>query len=80
MRDHLFTVAPHAPFLPMLVDRVLDGTLTGDWDRTGPFWLSDITIILPTRRARLALVAPLAQCVEAAHRIADFATKAAARG
>jgi len=31
-------------------------------------------------RARLALVAPLAQCVEAAHRIADFATKAAARG
>jgi ATP-dependent helicase/nuclease subunit B len=54
-RPSLYSIAPHAPFLFTLVDRILDGTLLGDWRRTGPFWLTDITIILPTRRARLAL-------------------------
>lgn len=74
MRGHLFTIAPHAPFLPMLVERVLDGTLTGDWDRTGPFWLSDITIILPTRRARLALAAEFARRLGGATLLPDIRT------
>ena len=60
-RDSLFTIAPHAPFLPTLVERVLDGTLLGDWRREGAFWLSDVTIILPTRRSRLALAAEFAK-------------------
>lgn len=47
----LFSIAPHTPFLPCLVDAVMDGRLLRGWDRTGPFWLSDVTIILPTRRA-----------------------------
>ncbi|MHB1110428.1 MAG: double-strand break repair protein AddB, partial [Devosia sp.] len=51
----LFTIAADARFLPTLVDRVLDGTLLDGWPREGPFWLSDVTIVLPTRRARLAL-------------------------
>lgn len=55
----LFSIAPHARFLPTLADRLLDGTLLGDWPRTGPFWLSDVTIFLPTRRARLALAQEL---------------------
>lgn len=55
LRGHLYSIAPHAPFLATLADRIVDGTLLGDWPRTGPFWLSDVTIILPTRRARLAL-------------------------
>ncbi|MEO8758441.1 MAG: double-strand break repair protein AddB [Devosia sp.] len=54
-RRGLYTIAPHARFLDVLADRVLDGTLLKGWDRTGPFWLSDITIILPTRRSRLTL-------------------------
>ena len=51
----LFTIAPDAPFLSVLADRVLDGTLLSGWPQQGPFWLSDVTIVLPTRRARLAL-------------------------
>jgi ATP-dependent helicase/nuclease subunit B len=51
----LFSIAPHARFISTLVDRILDGTLLAGWERTGPFWLSDVTVILPTRRARLAL-------------------------
>ena len=54
-RRGLYSIAPNAPFLPLLVERVLDGTLLNGWDRSGPFWLSDVTIILPTRRARLTL-------------------------
>jgi hypothetical protein len=52
--DSLFTIAPDTPFLETLAARVLDGTLLGGWDRSGPFWLSDVTIILPTRRALAA--------------------------
>lgn len=55
LRGKLYSIAPHAPFLMTLADRILDGTLLGDWPRESPFWLSDVTIILPTRRARLAL-------------------------
>ncbi len=54
-RGRLYSIAPHAPFLTTLADKILDGTLLGDWPRTGAFWLTDVTIILPTRRARLAL-------------------------
>ncbi|HVW93689.1 MAG TPA: double-strand break repair protein AddB [Devosia sp.] len=55
MRQALFTIAPDAPFLPTLAARIHDGTLLGGWPRGGPFWLSDVTILLPTRRSRLAL-------------------------
>ena len=54
-RRGLYTIAPHGRFLPLLVEGVLDGTLLNGWERSGPFWLSDVTIILPTRRARLTL-------------------------
>lgn len=55
LRPRLFTIAPHVPFLETLAERILDGTLLPEWPRRGPFWLSDVTIVLPTRRARLAL-------------------------
>ena len=55
MRQALFTIAPDAPFLATLAAAILDGTLLAGWPRTGPFWLTDVTILLPTRRARLAL-------------------------
>jgi len=55
MRKRLFSIAPHGKFLEVLADRILDGALLGDWSREGPFWLSDVTIFLPTRRARLKL-------------------------
>jgi ATP-dependent helicase/nuclease subunit B len=55
MRRQLFSIAPHGKFLEVLVDRILDSTLLGDWPREGPFWLSDVTIFLPTKRARLKL-------------------------
>lgn len=56
MRRSLYSIAPDAPFLKVLASRILDGTLAPDWPREGPFWLSDITIYLPTKRARLALI------------------------
>jgi ATP-dependent helicase/nuclease subunit B len=52
----LFTIAPDAPFLRTLAQGLMDGTLLPNWPRTGPFWLSDITIYVPTKRARLALI------------------------
>ena len=51
----LFSIAPHAKFIPTLAARIIDGTLLGGADRTHPFWLTDVTIVVPTRRARLAL-------------------------
>ncbi|WP_323013451.1 double-strand break repair protein AddB [Devosia sp.] len=51
----LFSIPPHEPFLPLLAQRVMDGTLLNGWDRSQGFWLSDVTIVVPTRRARLAL-------------------------
>ena len=51
----IFSIAPHAPFIATLADKVLDGSLLAGWDRSSPFWLSDVTIVLPTRRAKLAL-------------------------
>ncbi len=73
-RDSLFSIAPHAPFLKTLAARVLDGTLLGDWPREGAFWLSDVTIILPTRRARLALAAELASQLGGAALLPDIRT------
>ena len=51
----VFSIAPSTPFLPCLAEAVMDGRLIGDWDRSGPFWLSDITLIVPTQRARQKL-------------------------
>ena len=52
----IFSIPPHAPFLPTLAAAVMEGPLLGDWPRdTNPFWLSDVTIILPTQRARQSL-------------------------
>ncbi|MCD7058583.1 double-strand break repair protein AddB [Pelagibacterium xiamenense] len=51
----IYSIGPHAAFLPTLAKALIDGTLVPDWPREGPFWLSDITILLPTRRARNAL-------------------------
>jgi len=73
-RRRLVTIAPHAPFLPLLVDRVLDGTLLNGWDLSGPFGLSDITIILPTRRSRLVLAELFAQRLGGAALLPDIKT------
>jgi ATP-dependent helicase/nuclease subunit B len=73
-RDSLFSIAPHAPFLPTLVDRVLDGTLLRGFPRQGAFWLSDVTIILPTRRSRLALAAEFAKKLGGAVLLPDIRT------
>jgi ATP-dependent helicase/nuclease subunit B len=51
----LFSIAPHAVFLRTLAEKVLDGTLLGGADQSHPFWLTDVTIVVPTRRAKLAL-------------------------
>lgn len=56
----LYSIAPHAPFLPTLAKAIMDGRILGDWHRSGPFWLSDVTVILPTQRARQALAEALA--------------------
>ncbi|KQN78108.1 double-strand break repair protein AddB [Devosia sp. Leaf64] len=56
----LFSIAPHAPFLPTLADAIMDGRLLSGWLQTGPFWLSDVTVILPTQRARQSLAECLA--------------------
>jgi len=73
-RDSLFSIAPHAPFIATLVDRVLDGTLLSGWERTGTFWLTDVTIILPTRRSRLALAAEFARRLGGAALLPDIRT------
>lgn len=54
-RRGLYSIGPHGRFLEVLAEGILDGRLLGGWDRSSPFWLSDVTIFLPTRRARLAL-------------------------
>lgn len=54
-RNTIFSIAPHAPFLPTLVARILDGTLPGMGADASAFGLADLTIIVPTSRARAAL-------------------------
>ena len=73
-RRGLYTIAPHGRFLDRLVDRVLDGTLLSGWERTGPFWLSDVTIILPTRRSRLVLAETFASRLGGAALLPDIRT------
>src|SRR5690606_15687391 len=48
-------------FLRTLAESVGNGVLLSGWDRINPFWLSDITIIVPTRRARFALAEEFAR-------------------
>ncbi|WP_417578739.1 double-strand break repair protein AddB [Pelagibacterium sp.] len=60
-RDTVFSIAPHAPFLATLAEAIIDGRIAPDWQREGPFWLSDFTIYLPTRRAANALSRILAE-------------------
>ena len=54
-KHSIFTIAPHAHFLKVLAQNILDGTLLSNWDMSGAFALSDVNIILPTRRAQLEL-------------------------
>jgi len=51
----VFSIAPSTPFLPCLAEAVMNGSVLSGWDRSGPFWLSDVTIIVPTQRARQKL-------------------------
>ena len=55
--DTIFSIGPHAPFLDALAEAIIDGRVAPGWRREGPFWLSDFTIYLPTRRAVRALEA-----------------------
>lgn len=73
-RRGLYTIAPHGRFLDILADRILDGTLLKGWDRSGPFWLADVTIVLPTRRARLMLAEIFAQRLGGAALLPDIRT------
>ncbi|MEQ8445653.1 MAG: double-strand break repair protein AddB [Pelagibacterium sp.] len=49
--DTIFSIGPHVPFLDTLAEAIIDGRVAPGWRREGPFWLSDFTIYLPTRRA-----------------------------
>jgi ATP-dependent helicase/nuclease subunit B len=73
-RRGIFSIAPNARFLPTLVEGVLDGTLLNGWERSGPFWLSDITIIVPTRRSRLMLAELFAERLGGAAFLPDIRT------
>lgn len=70
----LFTIAPHTPFLPCLVDAVMDGRLLGGWPQSGPFWLSDVTIVVPTRRAKDTLAEAFAAHPKAIGLLPDLRT------
>lgn len=62
----LFTVPPGAPFLPTLVDALLEGRLIPGFSRAvGPMGLSDATIYVPTRRSGRALATAFAEGVGA---------------
>jgi len=73
-RRGIYSIAPNARFLPTLVEGVLDGTLLNGWERSGPFWLSDITIIVPTRRSRLMLAELFAERLGGAAFLPDIRT------
>ncbi|MCB8819487.1 double-strand break repair protein AddB [Microvirga rosea] len=57
---HVFSIPTGCPFLPTLVDALIDGRLVGPLS-DDPSALSDVTIYVPTRRATRALVALLAE-------------------
>lgn len=73
-RTGLFSIAPHAPFLPTLTNALADGHLFSDWPREGAFWLSDITIFVPTQRARHSLVSSLADRFGSSFLLPDIRT------
>ena len=54
--SNIFSIASTTPFLPCLAESILNGDLLPNWPRKGAFWLSDITIYVPTKRARLGLI------------------------
>ncbi len=60
-KQTLYSIAPHTPFLENLADNILDGSILSGWDLSKPFALSDIVILLPTKRARLSLASIFAQ-------------------
>ena len=74
-RDSLFTIAP-ARAIPRR--RSPTGCSTARCSAagraSGPFWLSDVTIILPTRRARLALAEEFARRLGGAALLPDIRT------
>ena len=60
--SRVFTIPPGVPFLPTLVDALLEGTLVPGFDRAaGPLRLADVTIFVPTRRSARALAATFAE-------------------
>ena len=61
----LYSIPPHERFLATLAERVMDGTLLGGWDRANnPFWLSDVTMVVPTRRAKQVLADEFARHID----------------
>lgn len=72
--EHVYTIAPYAPFLDRLVWAVLEGPLLGDWPKDNPFWLSDVTIILPTQRAKLALSSAFSRALGGGATLPDIQT------
>lgn len=71
MALNLFTIAPHVPFLHTLGARILDGTLPSG---RGRFALADLTIYVPTRRARAALADVFVQMCGPATLLPDLRT------
>jgi len=74
MKPNIFSISPNACFLNTLVEGVIKGPLLGDWKKTGPFWLADVTIILPTRRSRLALSSAFANAMGGRALLPDIRT------
>ncbi len=70
----IYSIAPHAPFLTHLVEGILEGPLLGNWPRNTPFWLADVTIVLPTQRARHALSAAFAKALGGGALLPDIQT------
>lgn len=58
--SRVFTIPTGCPFLPTLVDALMDGRLVGSLPGD-PAALADVTLYVPTRRATRALVALLAE-------------------
>ncbi len=74
MKDNIYSISPDAAFLPTLVEAIIEGPLLADWPRKSVFWLSDVVIILPTRRARLALAEAFATALGGAALLPDIRT------
>lgn len=56
-RPRVLTIPAGLPFLKLLAERLLDGTLAPDWryDPADPLSLAKVTILVPTRRAARVL-------------------------